>query len=122
MGTAIELGLPRSGKQPAARQIADAQADSRPSAIMGEQLSGAVLGAISDNHPLAGRVDGVQIREVQHGSPAWSAGLRTDDIIESVNRLPVASLDDVAAAVGRSADSLLLNVRRGNASLYILIR
>ena len=123
VGTAIELGLLRSGKQLKLRAvIADAQADSRPSAIMGEQLSGAVLGAISDNHPLAGRIDGVQIREVQHGSPAWSAGLRTDDIIESVNRLPVASLDDVAAAVGRSADSLLLNVRRGNASLYILIR
>lgn len=123
VGTAIELGLLRNGRQLKLRAvIADPQAGSRSSAIMGEQLSGAVLGAISDNHPLAGRVDGVQVREVKHGSPAWSAGLRADDIIEYVNRLPVASLDDVAAAVRQSSDSLLLNVRRGNASLFILIR
>ena len=60
--------------------------------------------------------------EVERGSPAWSAGLRADDIIVSINQRPVASMDAVAAAVKRNPDSLLLNIRRGNGALFIVIR
>ena len=87
-----------------------------------QHLSGATLGAISDNHVLAGQVAGVQVLEVERGSPAWSAGLRADDIIVSLNQLPVSSMSDMEKAVGRNPAALLLNIRRGNGALFIVIR
>ena len=122
VGTAVDLGLLRHGNQLTLRaMIADPLADSASAEIVSKQLSGALLGAISDDHPLAGRVAGVQVLEVKRGSPAWSAGLRADDIIESVNQLPVSSLEELTAAVGRNGDALLLKIRRGNGALFILI-
>ncbi|MCB1752176.1 MAG: Do family serine endopeptidase [Gammaproteobacteria bacterium] len=122
IGTRINLGLLRNGRLltlPAT--IADPLTGSASAGSMNKLLSGALLGAISDNHPLAGRVDGVQVLEVEHGSPAWSAGLRADDIIESVNQRPVSTLNDVAAALKRGGDTLLLNIRRGNSAYIVVI-
>jgi hypothetical protein len=34
----------------------------------------------------------------------------------------VSSMDDVAAAVKSNPDALLLNIRRGNGALFIVIR
>jgi serine protease Do/serine protease DegQ len=123
IGTRVSLGVLRKGKLVTLQAvIADPLASSSPASTVSKYLTGATLGAISDNHPLAGRVAGVQVLEVEHGSPAWSAGLRVDDIIVSVNQLPVSSVNDVAAAVQRNPDALLLNIRRGNGALFVVIR
>jgi Do/DeqQ family serine protease len=123
VGTRIKLGILRNGKaRTLAVVIADPEASSVPAAKMSRHLAGAVLGPISDNHPLAGQVDGVEVHEVERGSPGWSAGLRAGDIIVSVNQQPVSSVDDVAKAVKRNQDALLLNIRRGNGALFIVIR
>jgi S1-C subfamily serine protease len=59
---------------------------------------------------------------VKRGSPAWTAGLRADDIIVSINEQALASVDDVAIAVKRNPDALLMHIRRGNGAQYIVIR
>jgi serine protease Do/serine protease DegQ len=123
VGTSINLGVLRNGRPLTLHAvIADPLASSASAGVMSKHLSGAVLGPISDNHPLAGRVEGVEVLEVKRGSPAWSAGLRPDDIIVSINQQPVSSMDDVAAAARRDADALLLNIRRGNGALFVVIR
>ncbi len=123
VGTRISLGILRNGKSHTLQAvIADPQASSAPAGTISKHLSGALLGPITDNHPLAGQVAGVEVLEVKRGSPAWSAGLRADDIIVSVNQLPVDSMQAVAAAVGRNPDSLLLNIRRGEGALFVVIR
>ena len=123
VGTRIELGILRDGK-PATLQavIADPLSSSTSAANLSKHLSGALLGPVSDNHPLVGQIDGVQVLQVERGSPAWSAGLRVDDIIVSVNQLPVSSMNDVVAAARRNADAILLNIRRGNGALFVVIR
>jgi len=60
--------------------------------------------------------------DVERGSPAWRAGLRAGDVIVSINRQALTSVADVPAAVRRSANGLLLNIRRGNAALYIVVQ
>jgi Do/DeqQ family serine protease len=123
VGTRIKLEVLRKGKRMTLRPvIADPLASSASAATLSKHLSGAILGAISDNHALAGQVAGVQVLKVERDSPAWSAGLRPDDIIVSVNQLPVSSMGDMAKAVRRDADSMLLNIRRENGALYIVIR
>ena len=102
--------------------LADPLASSTAAGALSKHMSGAVLGSISDNHPLAGHVEGVQVLDIACGSPAWSAGLQTGDIVVSVNQLAVSSMKDVAVAVKRNPDALLLNVCRGDGALFIVIR
>jgi S1-C subfamily serine protease len=113
----------RKGKERTLRAVlADPLASSTAAGALSKHMSGAVLGSISDNHPLAGHVEGIQVLDIERGSPAWSAGLRAGDIVVSVNQLPVSSMKDVAAALKRNPDALLLNVRRGDGALFIVIR
>ncbi len=58
---------------------------------------------------------GVVVTEVDPSSAAAAAGLKEGDVIQEVNRKPVASTDDFANAFHRGdADSLLLINRGGN--------
>ena len=86
------------------------------------QLAGAALREIDRDEQAFGRIDGVLIAEVERGSPAWRYGLRGGDIITGVNRRPVASLKDVAAALDEGHRALVLDLVRGNARLALVIQ
>jgi serine protease Do/serine protease DegQ len=87
-----------------------------------ERLSGAVLSAIGPGHPLAGEVAGVEVVDIAPGSPAWHAGLRKGDIIMSANRTPVDDIRSLEKAIGSGRQGLLLNIRRGDGALFLVIR
>ena len=86
------------------------------------QLAGVVLGPLGPSSPLYGKVEGVLVMEVEPDSPAWDEGLREGDVIVEVNRHPVKEPDDVLSAVEGAPPPLLLNVRRADGALFILIR
>jgi Do/DeqQ family serine protease len=88
---------------------------------LSQHLAGAVLGEVPEDR-VFGSDTGVRVVEIRRGSPAWNAGLRKADVILSVNRQAVASLEDVRRAVQRQDSPLLLNVRRGDGAYFILIR
>ena len=87
-----------------------------------DRLAGATLEDLPPGHPDAGPQGSVGVHEVERGSPAWRAGLRAGDVIVSINRQAITTVDEVPAAVGRSPDQLLMNLRRGDSALYIVIR
>lgn len=60
--------------------------------------------------------------QVERGTPAWSAGLRPGDIIVAVNRRAVKRLEEVTAAIQQHPGMLLLNIRRGSGSLFVMIQ
>ncbi len=122
-GTRVRLDLIRDGRT---HQVAATIALPRDARTEGERLhrglSGAVLGNLSPRHPL-GENGGVEVLEVAPGSPAWASGLREGDVIVSANRQAVGSLLDLSQAVsGARRQSLLLNVRRGNAAFYLVMK
>ncbi len=86
------------------------------------KLRGATFGAIGQDSPLHGKVEGVLVLKVEEGSPAWRAGLREEDVITSVNRKPVTTPDALAQTARAGDGPLLLNIRRGQGALFILIR
>ncbi|SMC25478.1 serine protease Do [Desulfacinum hydrothermale DSM 13146] len=67
---------------------------------------------------------GVVISDIQPGSPAAMAGLRPGDLIVEVNRHKIKNVQDYTEALRRSSDhkSLLLLVRRGESSLYVVLQ
>ena len=86
------------------------------------QLEGAVFGPLGSSSPLYGKVKGVLVVSVEADTPAWDAGLREDDVITSVNRRPVETPNEIIQVVEETGLPILMNVRRGDGALFLLIR
>jgi Do/DeqQ family serine protease len=79
-------------------------------------LKGTTLGATSRD-----QVEGVLLEKVQQGSPAARADLRAGDIIVSANRFRVRSIDELKQVVDPQGP-LLLNVQRGGAAFFVILK
>jgi serine protease Do len=64
---------------------------------------------------------GVVVTDVDPASQAASAGLKEGDVIQEVNRQPVANSDDFAHAVKKSNGESLLLVNRGGDKLFLAV-
>ncbi len=119
----VELKVLRDGKEHTIETVIDEPAQTT---LRGEKLSpkltGAVFGLASEATSNAGPAEGIVILDVATGSPASRAGLRKGDIIASVNRIAVNSFDDFETALTKSNRGILLNIRRGNAALFVIIQ
>jgi len=123
IGEKIELGVLRDGKLRTIKAvIGEPQAEKKKAASLHKRLDGAVLGELEENHPLFGKIEGVIVVDIKQGSPAWVSGLRKNDAVTSVNRMPVKNLGDFEKAIGKNGDGLLLNIRRGNGALFLLLQ
>lgn len=123
-GTEIEITLIRDGKKmtvPVTLGSAKKAQDHGPSGQLNPALSGARFGQIPQDHPLYGEVEGVAVLAVRPGSPAARAGLRPGDVITSVNRESVSSVDEFYDLAGSDSGQLLLHIRRGGGALFLLI-
>jgi len=85
------------------------------------RLAGAGIGEIKQSDMLKGRVEYLEVRTVEPGSIAWQTGVREGDIILSINRQRVTTFDEAYAAA-RGSRGLLLNIQRGEQTLYLLIK
>jgi serine protease Do len=64
---------------------------------------------------------GVVVTEVDPSSQAASAGLKEGDVIQEVNRQPVANSDDFSRAVKKSNGESLLLVNRGGDKIFLAV-
>ena len=85
-----------------------------------ESFAGARLEDVDDSSSQNGQ-PGIRVVEVASGSAAWQAGLRSGDIILSVNRQWVFSLEDLVQIVNGRTSGLLLNIQRGESALFLVI-
>ena len=120
-GERVKLEILRDGKRLTIKSNIKAPESIQRS---GERVSSRLEGAaLSDLAPDAERPEGgVQVVDVEPGSPAWQAGLRKDDIIVSVNRLRVRNVEEMREAVQRNQKALLLNIQRAGGALFLVIR
>ena len=123
VGDTVTLDVLRDGKS---RTIKVTIAEPVRAKSEGKQISprlrGATFGAIDEDNPDYGHLQGVAVLDVTPGSPAWAAGLHKGDVIVSVNRRPVTNLDEFRKAAQSNGRGLLLNIRRGDGALFILIQ
>jgi serine protease Do/serine protease DegQ len=116
IGEKVEIGLLRDGKP---RKV---------TALIGEPANVAGASAAEIHRGLEGaeladapESGGVLVRSVEAGSPAAQSGLRQNDVILAVNRARVGSVQELRAAA-KGANSLVLNIRRGNQTLLLPVR
>jgi serine protease Do/serine protease DegQ len=127
------IGLQRIGQIVEMKLLRDAQTieikaviDEKPvKTIAGNNLhpllDGATLGEASTviNRP---DIPGLVVIELRLRSPASEAGLRRGDIITSVNRQLINSIDEATLLIKRSHGGVLLNIRRGDSALFLVLR
>ncbi|MSN26142.1 MAG: Do family serine endopeptidase [Geobacter sp.] len=71
----------------------------------------------------SGLDEGVVVADVVRGGPAAEAGLRSGDLIISINRKRISNVAEYDRALGSSrSGNLTILVRRGNASIYFALR
>jgi serine protease DegQ len=122
------IGLLRSGEQVHIKYLRDneilsAQAElglAQSQMVLGEEIHPGLAGSIFAASTTTGE-NGIEINEVQEGTPAAQRGLRTGDLITHVNRMHVEDLEDLREVASRY-DILFLNVRRGDRALMFQIR
>ncbi len=95
--------------------------DEAEQSIAGEKLNPKLAGAVIEGHDEGGS-SYLLVSDVARGSAAWNARLRKDDMILSVNRVPVKTLGDLKKMVKFSDEQILFNVQRGQTALFILIQ
>ena len=80
-----------------------------------DKLKGASLRALDGD-------EGVLVVDVDPDSPAGESGLLPDDIITKVNQESVSSPDDVMRLAKKDKKRVLLNIRRGQGSMFLVIQ
>jgi serine protease Do/serine protease DegQ len=123
VGERIEIALLRDGRSQRVAALIESPPEeaATPAAPGGEPpkpLHPGLAGAVLADAPNGA---GVLVRSVAQDGAAFAAGLRANDVIVGANRTRVTSLAQLREAT-RNATSLVLNVRRGDRGLVILLR
>jgi serine protease Do/serine protease DegQ len=116
IGDQVEIGLLRDGKpRKVTALVAErGETESANATDIHHGLEGADLADAPDG-------GGVLVRGVSDGSPAFVAGLKSNDLIVGIGRTPVSSIKTFREAA-KGVNLLMLNVRRGSSTLLIPIR
>jgi serine protease DegQ len=113
------LGLLRNGKLQNISVVLD---DSNYTTTSEEVLIPALQGASLSNGQLKDGTKGVQVEDVVKDSPAAAVGLQKGDMIIGFNRERVQSLSQLRKVLNTKPVVIALNIVRGNASIFLLLR
>ena len=118
-GKAVELGIIRDGKSQVAK-VTLKQSEESVAAL--DKIHPALDGARLENTHEGQQPQGVRVIAVEARSAAATIGLRKDDIITGINRVKINNLTDLKKVMKGKTDVLALNIVRGNASLFLILR
>jgi Do/DeqQ family serine protease len=123
-GDRVRVGIVRDGRERTITATLGSAADAptraftEPDRLEDPVFEGAEFAASS---PGSGSEDGLLVARVAQGSPAYERGLRSGDVITSINRQPVRSAAEAEAIVA-DARSVILAVQREGRELLLLMR
>ena len=118
VGDEMSMTIIREGNR---KTITAVIRDAKDLSVSGTRINQRLAGATIEEKEKGGKTY-LTVTEVQEGSAAWQAHLREGDIILSVNRRPVQSLEDLQKLVGDKDTQILLNIQRGRTALFVLIQ
>jgi serine protease DegQ len=127
VGTDVTLGVIREERRITVNtKVGEQTETTTASKIEGsgavEHLAGATFKDIPAGAAEHGNVQGVMVADVDQGSPAWQYGLRKGDVITEANRHRVHNFREFKKIVDSGAPVLALNVKRGDSTLFIVVR
>ena len=118
-GAEVELTIVRKGKEMTVDVVLD---DTTQTEITAAQIHPALEGATLTNGEDEAGNAGVVVSELERNTPAARIGLQPDDVIVGVNRNRVNTVSEFRNALDEASGVIALNVKRGNSTLYLVIR
>ncbi len=118
-GAEVELTVMRKGEKMDVEVVLD---DATDTTVTAAQIHPALEGATLTNGKDESGLDGIVVSEVERGAPASRIGLQAEDVIIGVNRVRTTSVSEFRNALDEAKGVIALNVKRGNSTLYLVIR
>jgi len=122
LGQTIKLDIVRDGKNKVLKAKVKESKRRMQQGQVHPKLSGATFGDIEPGSPYYGKTNGVMVYSVKRGSPAANAKLRANDIITSVNKNLIASLEEFKPYAYNGGEQLLLNITRNQRAMFLILR
>ena len=116
-GEQVDIEFVRNGKSQTMTTTLGQKTVSRS---IGTEIHPGLTGAQFATHSTS-NIGGIDVTEVEPGSPAAQRGLRSGDIITAVNRSPIKNLRELQSVV-QGNRILFLLIRRGDRQLMLQIR
>ena len=119
-GAKVKLGIVRKGEE---MDVTVVLGGAGTVSMTAAEIHPAFAGATFENGTdLAGN-RGVEVIDIEPRSPAVQLGLKQNDVIIGVNRQRVNNVQELRERMEDSKDNVIaLNIRRGNATLFVIIR
>ena len=118
VGESLKIAIIRDGRK---KKLVASLKNVEQEQVQGEKLDARLAGAKIEVAG-EGKNQHLIVVDVASGSKAWNAHLRKGDIVLSVNRAAVKTLEDFKTMVGKNTKQILLNIQRGNTALFIIIQ
>jgi Do/DeqQ family serine protease len=123
VGDRVEFDFFREGRrQRLTVEVSSSLSYQSSRSIGNQRLEGISFSNIDANSRYYGVVEGVIVEEIDQASLAWQRGLRSGDIITSVNKLPLKNTQDFFDVLENYSGSLLLRIVRGNTAAFLVLR
>lgn len=121
-GDSLDLTVVRAGQSLKLKPVLESSTRaSKIGTMIHHQLEGATFKNTDTQQVSTNIEDGVLVSQVKPGSVAWKHGVRENDLIVSANRREVRDLVSFKEAI-RGKEVLMLNIVRGNGSLFLLLQ
>ncbi len=133
VGTDAPLTVLRDGKRRELTASIDAlpgtKGSAGPAAAGGGPSAPATVDALQGadfrdvpRDPAHGNAKGAMVARLEPGSAAERVGLHPGDIVTAVNRTPIGSAAELTKVLRQEQGRVALNVQRGDAQTYLLVR
>lgn len=118
-GAEVKLGIAREDKQLTVNVKLTSADQAQTSA---ETLHPMLAGAQFANGKTVDGNDGIVITDIANGSPATRLGLQKDDVIVGIGRTRVKNIAELRSVLEKSKGVIAVQLQRGDAVFYALIR
>ena len=123
LNSIITMEINRKGKIITTEvQITEPKISKNDSIKINSRLQGIIFSEILENMPEYGKINGIKITKMRKDSVAFSAGIRPNDIILSINNIPVQKIQDLEIVAGKNDSEIVVHVQRKNRTAFILLK
>ena len=123
LNSIITMEINRKGKIITKKvQITEPKISKNDGIKINSRLQGIIFSSILENMPEYGKITGIKIIKMRKDSVAFSAGIRPNDIILSINNIPVQKIQDLEIVAGKNDSEIVVHVQRKNRTAFILLK
>jgi|TARA_B100001059_G_scaffold49554_1_gene42636 serine protease Do/serine protease DegQ len=123
INSSITMEINRKGKIISTKvKILEPKISKKNKIKINPRLQGIVFSEIKKNMPEYGKVSGIKVLKISKDSKAYYIGIRKNDILLSINNIPVKKIKDLEIVAGVNDSELVVHVQRRNRTAFLLLK